>query len=135
MDLPDRDQFVSRSPAQEERAQGRRSGREGFRRRRVRRARPGGRRTSRSESGTRLDATAAGIANRGRSGETDSARTDGLRVKALSRIEATHGRRDFAYDGRDSQEHTLPGHAEIAWSFGGYEIAMSVEQGAMSNEQ
>src|SRR5207302_10720863 len=88
--------------------------------------RSGSRRTCWRESGTRFDAASVGRPDRRSTGETDSSRAHGFRVEALSRAEAENRGRDFAYDGRDRQEHPLPSHAEVARGFGGY--AMSSKQ-------
>src|SRR5262252_2639043 len=124
MDLPDRHESVSRSSAQEERAQGRCSGGEGFGWRGVRPAGPGGGRAGGRESRARFDAAAVGRAHCHGAGETDSSGTDGVRVEALSRDEVENRGRDFAYDGRDGEEHALSCHAEVAWGFVGYEIGI-----------
>src|SRR5262249_24359082 len=87
--------------------------------RRVQFARSGAGWARGSESGARPDAAATRREDQLRARQADAARKNGFRIEALPRPQAEARGRDFAYDGRDREEHALPGHAETARCAGG----------------
>src|SRR6185437_225268 len=113
LDLPNRDQSVPGPPAQAADAQGRFRHCDRFKRAgsgpagsRVRRPRGG-------KSGTRPDAPRTGRQNRRSFDQADAAGADGFRAETLSGTAPAHDRRNVEYNGRDSEEHALPGDTEI----------------------
>src|ERR1700680_3724789 len=64
----------------------------------------------------------------------DARGAHGIRAQALPRIEAADRGRDFAYHGRDRQEHSVPRHAEAAGGAGGRSMSRRFEVAAKSQE-
>src|SRR5439155_16557477 len=84
-----------------------------------------GRHSKRGKYRSRPEAARVGRANLACAGETDTARTHGIRAEALSRTKAEDRRRNAEHDGRDSEEHAVSRDPEVARRAGGYEMKVS----------